>query len=72
MEEAVKDAILTATTDDPYLAVLIDLTASSIHEDRPLYPNLRDEPLFYRKYIKRWVREGLDELRASRKVGEDA
>ena len=70
LEEAVKDHILTGD-GDPVLRVLVDLTAASITEERPLFPNLLEEPAFFRKYFKSWVREGLLE-RAKLQAAEEA
>ena len=60
LEEQVKDAILLET-DDIVLAQLIELTAASITDGRPLFPTLLDEPQFYRVFFRRWVEEGLKE-----------
>ena len=60
LEEAVKDHILTGE-GDPSLRLLVELTAVSIAEERPLFPNPLEEPAFFRKFFKIWVREGLQE-----------
>ena len=60
LEEVVKDYILTGG-GDPTLRLLVDLTAVSITEERPLFPNPLEEPAFFRKFFKVWVREGLQE-----------
>jgi hypothetical protein len=60
MVEEVNDAILTESTDDPVLALLLELAAIEIQEERPLFPNPLEEPLLYRQF-KRWVKESLDE-----------
>ena len=62
MEEAVHDAILTGTTTDPALAILIEVTITSISEQRPIFFEPLNEPLMYRRYFKRWVADSLDEL----------
>ena len=51
--------------DDPVLDNLIELTILATYENRPLFPDILKEPIFYRKYFKRWVSEGLEERRAS-------
>ncbi len=61
MEEVVKDAVLTGEFSDLVLLRLIDLTATSIQDKRPLFPGLMDEPVFYRKYFYPWVNEALEE-----------
>ncbi len=57
--------MVTGDIDDPVLDTLIELTLQSDTENRPLFPNLIDEPIFYRKYFKRWVHEGLLEYKAT-------
>jgi hypothetical protein len=48
------------------------MTVISIREDRPLFPNPLDEPILYRRYIKRWVKEELEGIDAiNRKQAED-
>ncbi len=61
LEEAVKDFILTGEGEDPVMRLLVDLTAASITEERLLFPNPLEEPAFFRKWFKVWVREGLVE-----------
>ncbi len=64
LEDLVKDAIYTETSDDPVLLKLIEITVTSITENRPLFPGSPlNEPSFYRRYFKRWVQEGLEEAR---------
>lgn len=60
MESVVKDAVIEGT-DDPILAILVDVVSTSIVEDRLLFPNPLDEPVFYHRYFSKWVREGLKE-----------
>lgn len=62
MSDAVEEAILTKVTSDPVLAVLIDITLASIQENRPLFPNLMDEPILYR-HFKEAVSRGLENLK---------
>ncbi len=64
LEEAVNDAIMSGQTDDRVLEILIDLTVTSEHQNRPLFPNVMDEPDFYRLYFKKWVLESLAEAAA--------
>ena len=71
LEEATKDFILTGE-GDPVLRLLVDLTAVSIIEGRPLFPNPLEEPAFFRKYFKEWVREGLQERAKLKQVEEEA
>jgi hypothetical protein len=61
LEEAVNDAILAETTTDRVLSLLLELTITSITEERPLFPNPLDEPLFYKRHFRKWVEEGLRE-----------
>lgn len=45
------------------LDYLVGLTLTAIGEARPLFPNLLEEPYFYQRYFRKWVAEGLEELR---------
>ena len=60
MEEVVRSCV-TGEIPDAIIGLIVELTVAAIQEDRPLFPNLLDEPVFYRRYIKRWVREELDQ-----------
>lgn len=61
MAEQVKDAILLNEFDDLVLLRLIEMTVASIRSGRPMFPNVLDEPAFFRKYFRAWVEEALDE-----------
>lgn len=64
LEDIVKDAIYTETSDDPVLLKLIEITMISITENRPLFSGSPlNEPAFYQRYFRRWVQEGLEEAR---------
>jgi hypothetical protein len=49
-------------SEDPYLLVLTELVLTSDRDKRELYP-LLEEPVFYRKYIRRWILEGMEEVK---------
>ncbi len=70
MEEHVKDAILTDEFSDLVLLRLVDLTITAIQEERPLFPNLLEEPAFYRKNFRLWVREAMEERKALEQAQE--
>lgn len=72
MEEAVEEAMLTEHSDDPVLPLLIGLAVTSITENRPLFPNPFDEPVFYRRYFRKWVEDGLEEVSKIHKALEEA
>ena len=55
--------IITGNTDDSVLDYLVGLTLTAIGEARPLFPNPLEEPYFYQRYFRKWVAEGLEELR---------
>ncbi len=65
MEEQVKIAVRDGS-DDASLNLLVETTIASILDSRPLFLSLAEEPLFYRRYIYRWVKEALDEDAALR------
>ncbi len=73
MEEAVKIAVRDGS-DDLALNLVVEMVIASIREKRPVFPNLAEEPLIYRRYIHRWVKEALDEeaaLRNAQQYGAD-
>jgi hypothetical protein len=59
MEDAVKNAILIGTSDDLVLLSLLEVTIASEKSGLPIFANPMSEPAFYRKYFRRWVKEGL-------------
>jgi hypothetical protein len=67
MEEVVKRAVEDGTQDG-VLAQLVEVTRASILEGRPLFSNLMEEPVFYRRHFKRWVREIVKERQATTDV----
>ena len=72
LEDEVNDAVLTETTEDPVLAFLIEVTMASIETSRPLFSNLWDEPIFYRRHFRKWVEQGLREAAKIREIQETA
>jgi hypothetical protein len=71
MEDEVRDCF-HGEPSDPILANIVDLTATSLVENRPLFANPLDEPSFFKKYIKRWIKEELDtDLAIARKQAQD-
>jgi hypothetical protein len=70
LEDEVNDAVLTETTEDPVLAFLIEVTMASIETGRPLFSNLFDEPIFYRRHFRKWVEQSLREADQIRKIQE--
>ena len=48
-------------TEDLVLAHLIEITRASIIEKRPVFSNLMEEPIFYRRHFVRWVIEAISE-----------
>lgn len=63
MEAVVKESIYSGSVDDPSLALLLNLSAKEILSQRYMFPNPLDEPVFYSRYFKRWVEEGIKSLR---------
>ena len=53
-------------SDDIALNLLVEMTITSILEKRPVFPTIAEEPLIYRRYIYRWVKEALNEEAAMR------
>jgi hypothetical protein len=71
MEEYVKDCLLTNEYSDYVLLRMVELTASSIRSDRPLFPSLLDEPVFYRRHFHHWISEAMEERRAMTEAAEE-
>jgi hypothetical protein len=71
LEDEVKEAI-AAGTRDVILNMLLEVTMASLVDERPLFANIIDEPLFYRRYFLPWVREGLQELRTIENASREA
>jgi len=64
MENAISDVILSGSTSDPVLRILIDLTLAAKFEEKPLFPNLTQEPILYR-HFRRMVTSALDILKTT-------
>jgi hypothetical protein len=63
MEEAVRNCVHGEVTD-AVLGLIVELIVTSLQAERPLFPNPLDEPIFYRRYLKRWVEEELEQEQA--------
>jgi hypothetical protein len=70
IEDQVKDAILEESCEDPVLGLTLSLIINSIQTERPLYQSPLEEPAFYQTYLRRWVEEGLEELRTIKRLTE--
>ena len=62
MEDVIKDAILEGSTPDKVLAVMLDIVVTAVQRGTPIFRDAMAEPSFYRRFFRRWVAEGLDEL----------
>ena len=71
MEEAVSDAFTLKITDDPVLAILIQIATVSVNENRPVYPNPLHEPVLWR-HFRRWVVNGIAAAAKIDKILEEA
>jgi hypothetical protein len=49
--------------DDSVLERLIWMTLQDVSGGKPLFSSPLEEPYFYQRHFKRWVSEGLEELR---------
>ena len=63
LEEQVRDAMAGGPCGAA-LSALIDMTATSVIEKRPIFDSVASEPVFYRKHFKQWVGAVIDEERA--------
>lgn len=63
MEEMVSNTIHGDDTKDEVLAKLIEIAVVSETENRPLYIDFfREEPVFYRRHFRGWIRDGIKEV----------
>ena len=46
------------------LSTLLEMTVVSITENRPIFENVADEPVFYRRHFYKWVKAIIDEEKA--------
>ena len=58
----VKDAIVEGETSDKVLATMLDIVVPAMQRGTPIFRDTMAEPSFYRRFFRRWVVEGLDEL----------
>ena len=73
LEDIVKDAVIQERSDDLVLLKLIELELVSINEGRPLFTGSPlNDPVFYRRYFRKWVREGLEEAQKFKNVSNNA
>jgi hypothetical protein len=63
MEDEVVNAALNGT-EDSVLALLIEITREVLLGRGAIAEAVMDEPIFWRRFFKRWVQNALDEDRA--------
>ena len=63
MEDAVHKAIEEGT-DDPVLAALIEIARLDTTPNRPDVRTIMEEPIFYRRFFKKWVQGAIGEQKA--------
>ncbi len=56
----VKQAVEEGTKDS-VLGQLLEVTRAAIIESRELFRHPMEEPVFFRRYFKRWVREAIEQ-----------
>ena len=61
MEEKITDAILSGSTDDFFLGLILEITIPLVRQKRPLFQNPLDEPVLYKHFIQ-VLGEALDDL----------
>ena len=67
MEDTVKEAVMNGT-EDVVLSLMIETAISSFQTGQPIFSTLSEEPLFFRRYFKRWVREAMADIAALKKA----
>jgi len=60
MEDVVHQAVEDGT-EDLVLANLIEITRLDLSTNQPIARTLMDEPVFYRRFFKKWVQEAIRE-----------
>jgi hypothetical protein len=63
MEDEVSDATLNGT-EDSVLALLIEITREVLFGKGAIAETIMDEPIFWRRFFKKWVQNALDEDQA--------
>jgi hypothetical protein len=71
MEEAITDAILSGSTDDLFLSLLLEITIPLARQKRSLFQNPLEEPVLYKHFIQ-VLEEALDDLVKVQTGMEDA
>jgi hypothetical protein len=61
MEEKISDAILSGSTDDLFLGLLLEIVIPAIRQKRLLFQNPLEEPVLY-KHLIRVTEEALADL----------
>lgn len=59
MRSEVRAVVIDGETGSDALSILIEVTLLEVLEGRPLFPNPMDEPIFYRRHFKAWIKNAL-------------
>jgi hypothetical protein len=71
MENVVREAVY-GDTNYIVLAHLLEITRTSIYEKRPIFNSIMEEPAFYRRFFKRWVKDEIDQEMAVKTALQEA
>jgi hypothetical protein len=71
MEDVVREATSNGT-EDSVLAFLVEVVRTSILDGRPIFSNILDEPVFFRKYFREWVSNQMNADQAAQQAIQDA
>jgi len=71
LEEAVSDAILTKSSPDAVLRILLDVIFASIRTNRHVFDNPLTEPVLYRRMVD-WVKNAIEEASKIERLLKDA
>jgi hypothetical protein len=69
LEDVVKDAVLEWVFP-PGLFFLVEIALDELTTGRAYFASIREEPVFYRRYFKRWVTEAMEERNKLAKTGQ--
>lgn len=67
LEDAVKDIVYLGRGNDAYMNALVGFAVTLVQENRTIESNPLNEPYFFNRYIRRWVKEALGEVQRLRK-----
>lgn len=56
--------------NDNALGILIELEMQALVNEQPLFPDVLVAPIFYQRYIKKWIKEGIEIARKAKEAAD--